>query len=217
MVETAVVVSAGVAEPEAWALVDSDAFDDAFVVAADAGADGALSFGLHVDLAIGDFDSISAAGLAELERVGTRIERHSRAKASTDLELALDAACAVAPRRILVVGSAGGRLDHLLSSLDLLASTRYSTVELDAVIGGAWVHVIHRSRALAGNPGELISLHALHGTARRVFTEGLAYPLAGANLEPGSSRGISNVFASADAKVSVEQGVLLAIKPAVEP
>jgi thiamine pyrophosphokinase len=216
VVETAVVVSAGVAEPEAWALVDSDALDGAFVVAADAGADGALSRGLRVDLAIGDFDSISAAGLAELERVGTRIERHARAKAATDLELALDAAIAVAPRRILVIGSAGGRLDHLLSSLDLLASARYASVELDAVFGGARVHVINSSRALIGSPGELVSLHALHGTARRVFTEGLVYPLAGANLEPGSSRGISNVFANAEARVSVEQGVLLAIRPAAE-
>jgi thiamine pyrophosphokinase len=216
VVETAVVVSAGVAEPEAWALVDSDGLDKAFVVAADRGADGALARGLHVDLAIGDFDSISTAALEELERAGTRIERHARAKASTDLELALDAACAVSPRRIIVVGSAVGRLDHLLSSLDLLASARYSAVELDAVLGGARVHVIHSSRALVGIPGELVSLHALHGTARRVFTEGLVYPLAGANLEPGSSRGISNVFAAPEARVSVGQGVLLAIRPGIE-
>ena len=216
MVETAVVVSAGIAEAEAWALVDLDAFDGAFVVAADAGADGALSRGLHIDLAIGDFDSITAAGLAELERVGTRIERHPRAKAATDLELALDAAIAVAPQRILVIGSDGGRLDHLLSSLDLLASARYSTVELDAVLGGARVHVIHSSRALVGSPGELVSLQALHGPARRVVTEGLVYPLSGATLEPGSSRGISNVFAKADARVSLEQGVLLAIRPGIE-
>lgn len=209
MVERVVVVAAGACGP----LPD---LDGAFVIAADGGADAALALGLHVDLGAGDFDSISAAGLAALEQAGTRIERHPAAKDATDLELALDAALAAEPRRILLVGTAGGRLDHLLSSLDLLASARFSTVEVDAVIGGAWVHVIHHSRALAGNPGELISLHALHGTARRVFTEGLAYPLAGANLEPGSSRGISNVFASADATVSLEQGVLLAIKPSVE-
>ena len=38
-------------------------------------------------------------------------------------------------------------------------------------------------------------------------------PLAGETLEPGSSRGISNVFAQAEARVSLEHGVLLAIRP----
>lgn len=213
VVETAVVVAGGVPEPpHAWPVVGAGAF----VVAADGGADTALALGLHVDLAIGDFDSVSAGGLAALERAGTRIERHSIAKDATDLELALDAALAAAPQRILVVGSDGGRLDHLLSSLDLLASARYSTVELDAVLGGARVHVIHGSRELTGGPGELLSLHALHGAARGVVTEGLLYPLAGETLEPGSSRGISNVFAGPEAHVSVEHGVLLAIRPGLQ-
>ena len=92
MVERVVVVAAGARGP----LPD---LDGAFVVAADGGADAALALGLHVDLAIGDFDSISAAGLAALERAGTRIERHPAAKDATDLELALDAALAAEPRR----------------------------------------------------------------------------------------------------------------------
>ena len=48
------------------------------------------------------------------------IERHPAAKDATDLELALDAAIALEPSRILVIGSAGGRLDHLLGSILLL-------------------------------------------------------------------------------------------------
>ena len=186
---------------------------ESFVVAADGGADAALALGLGVDLAIGDFDSISAAGLAALERAGTRIERHPAAKDATDLELALDAALAAEPRRILLVGAAGGRLDHLLSSLELLASSRYAHVELDAQLGAARVHVIRQARTLAGTPGELLSLHALHGAATAVTTEGLEYPLAGETLEPGSSRGVSNVFAASEARVTLESGVLLAVRP----
>ena len=212
MVEVAVVVAAG-ASPEAAlpALADG-----AFVVAADGGADAALALGLHVDLAIGDFDSISDDGLAALERTGTRIERRPREKDATDLELALDAALAARPRRILLLGSAGGRLDHLLSSLELLASSRYASAHLDAQLGGARVHVVRGSRRLEGDPGELVSLHALHGSAHGVVTEGLLYPLKGETLHPASSRGVSNVFAAADACISLTEGVLLAIRPGDE-
>lgn len=213
MVETAVVVAGGIAAPAA-ALSNVD--ESAFVVAADGGADTAIALGWRVDLAIGDFDSISAAGLAALERAGTRIERHAPAKDATDLELALDAALAAEPERILVVGSGEGRLDHLLSSLELLASSRYAGVELDALLGWARVHVIRGLRVLAGRTGELLSLHALHGPASGVVTEGLLHPLAGEILEPGSSRGISNVFARPEARVSLEHGILLAIRPGVE-
>ncbi|MBA2297789.1 MAG: thiamine diphosphokinase [Actinobacteria bacterium] len=194
-----------------------EAGNTSLVVAADGGADTALALGLHVDLAIGDFDSVSAGGLKALERAGTRLERHPSAKDATDLELALDAALDAAPDRVLVIGSDGGRLDHLLSSLELLASTRYAAVELDAVLGSARVHVIHGSRELGGTPGELLSLHALHGPARGVVTTGLRYPLADETLEPGSSRGVSNVFAEPEARVSLEHGVLLAIRPGPQP
>lgn len=211
MVETAIVIAASPPNQTAPILADG-----AFVVAADGGADTALALGLHVDLAIGDFDSLSAGGLAALERAGTRIEKHPAAKNATDLELALDAALAAAPRSILVVGSAGGRLDHVLSSLELLASSRYVGVELDAQLGDALVHVIRDSRAFQGTPGELLSLHAVHGAARGVLTEGLRYPLVGETLEPGSSRGVSNVFAEPEARVSLTDGVLLAIRPGVE-
>jgi thiamine pyrophosphokinase len=54
---------------------------------------------------------------------------------------------------------------------------------------------------------------AVNGPAIGVTTEGLAYPLRGETLEPGSSRGVSNVFESEAARISVDDGVLLAIRP----
>ena len=64
----------------------------AFVIAADGGVDRALALGLHVDLAVGDFDSVTPAGLAAVRAAGARVERHPPTKDATDLELALDAA-----------------------------------------------------------------------------------------------------------------------------
>ena len=143
--------------------------------------------------------------------------RHPAAKDATDLELACDEALAFGPRRLVVVGGEGGRLDHLLAGLLLLGSAKYAAVEVDAVVGAARAHVIRGRRELAGATGELISLLALHGAAEGVATEGLVYPLRGETLLPGSSRGVSNEFAGESAVVSVERGILLAVLPGSAP
>ena len=92
------------------------------------------------------------------------------------------------PRRILVVGGAGGRLDHLLGELSLLASDVYAGVELDAVLGRATVNVVRGQRSLVGRVGEVVSLLALHGQAVGVATEGLVYPLCGEMLAARHAR-----------------------------
>ena len=177
----------------------------ATVIAADSGAE----LGGPIDLLVGDLDSISAQTLAGIEHV----ERHPSEKDATDLELALRAALRLEPERILVVGGAGGRLDHLLGGLLGLASDFLADVQVDAQLGVAAVHVIRSQRTLVGEPGELISLFAVHGPADGVATEGLVYPLHAETLEPSSTRGVSNVFAEREATVALAKGVLLAVRP----
>jgi thiamine pyrophosphokinase len=185
----------------------------ALVIAADGGAERALAAGFTVDLAVGDLDSIAPETLAALEHAGARIERHPTAKDKTDLELALDAALEAGASRIVVVGGSAGRLDHLLGGLLLLASDTYAAAEIDALIGPASVHVLRRARTLAGTPGETISLLPVGGPARGVTTAGLRYPLRGETLAAGTSRGSSNVFASTEARISLAEGILLAVRP----
>jgi thiamine pyrophosphokinase len=181
--------------------------DGAMVIAADSGAE----LGVHVDLAVGDFDSISAHTLEAIDNV----EPYPPEKDATDLELALDAALRESPTRILVVGSAGGRLDHLVSSLLLFGAEKYAAVVIDALLGDAHVHVVRGTRELDGEVGELISLFALHDRAEGVTTSGLVYPLNDEALEPGSSRGTSNAFHEPHVRITVARGVVLAVRPGV--
>jgi thiamine pyrophosphokinase len=211
--ETVVVVAGGEAPPAGSARLVPPG---ARVVAADRGVDHARALGLDVDLVIGDFDSASPAGIADAEVRGARVERHPEAKDATDLELALDAALELEPVRILVLAGVGERLDHLLSAVLLLGSERYAGLQLDAVVGDARLHVVRGSRELAGERGELVSLLPVHGPAEGVTTAGLAYPLAGETLEAGTSRGVSNRFAAEAARVSVERGILVAVRPGPE-
>ena len=214
MSEEIVVVIAGGEAPDAEAVRAIPV--GAYVIAADRGLDHARALGIDVTVAVGDFDSASPEAVAAAETEGVRVERHPSEKDATDLELALDAAMELGPARILVLAEGGGRLDHLLSALMLLASPRYAQVEVDAYLGRARAHVIRNQRTLAGEPGELLSLFALHGPAEGVRTDGLVYPLAGERLEPGSSRGVSNVFATASATIAVDRGVLVAIRPGAD-
>ena len=208
--EVAVVVAGGnPPDPESALAVPLGAR----VIAADRGLDHAIALGLEVEIAVGDFDSASPRAVARAEASGTRIDRYPAEKDATDLELALDTAVSLGSKRILVLAGEGGRLDHLLATLLLLGSGRYQGVEIDAFIGRARAHVVRGERTIAGRAGELVSLLALHGPAEGVRTEGLAYPLAGETLEPGSSRGVSNVLATETARISVERGVLLAVCP----
>lgn len=209
-VETVVVVAGG---PRPHPGVVAALPPGAEVIAADRGAAHALALGLTVALAVGDFDSIDRDTLAALERSGARIESHPASKDATDLELALRAAAARSPRRVVVVGSGGGRLDHLLGGLELLGSDEFAAFELDALLGRACVHVVRGERRFEGRVRELVSLVPLRGDARGVVSEGLVYALHGELLAAGSSRGISNIFAEPDARVALEEGLLLVVRP----
>jgi thiamine pyrophosphokinase len=176
------------------------------VIAADGGVELARELGLQIDLAVGDLDS--APDDLEME-----VERHPADKDASDLELALREALRSEREQILVLGGTGGRIDHLLGGLLLLAAEQFSGVRVDAQLGPAAVHVLRGERLLTGEPGEVISLFAVHGPAVGVVTEGLRYPLRGELLEPGSTRGLSNVFVAREARIALEGGVLLAVKP----
>lgn len=205
---TVVVLAGGPGLPSAVSLPAS-----ATVIAADSGAELAHTLGLNIDLLVGDLDSISPETLDMLKQSDVQVERHPADKDATDLELALAAAISLEPERILVIGGGGGRLDHALGELLLLSDDTYAGVQVDAKLGAAAVHVIRGERTLFGEPGELVSLFAVQGQAAGVKTAGLVYPLRGETLDSGSSRGMSNVFAAVEARISLERGVLLALRP----
>ena len=146
------------------------------VIAADRGLEHALALGLEVTVAVGDFDSASPEAVDVAEASGTRIDRHPAEKDATDLELALDVAAAMSPERILVLAGSGGRLDHELATLLLLASQRYADIQVDAVIGEAHVHVIRSARSLEGAPGELVTLRRTARSSRRCHDRGARVP-----------------------------------------
>jgi thiamine pyrophosphokinase len=187
--------------------------DDALVVAADSGLHHAQALGRHVDVVVGDFDSVDPAALAAAERAGATVERHNPDKDATDLELALTAARDRGCTHLVVVGGIGGRLDHSLANALLLAAPALATVTVEARMGAGTAHVVRDSIELDGLPGDLVTLLPVGGPARGVTTEHLRFPLRGESLEPGSTRGVSNELVTSPAHVALDDGVLLVILP----
>ena len=183
------------------------------VIAADSGAEHAVSIGLRVDLAVGDFDSVAPETLRLLEASGTSIERHPAAKDATDLEIGLVAARRFDATDVIVLGGHGGRIDHFIANALLLASPDFADLRIVAMVGPARLTVIHHRAELNGSRGDLVSLLPVAGAVRGVHTDGLLYPLRGEDLTPGSTRGVSNEFAAPQARVSVNDGVLLVVQP----
>jgi thiamine pyrophosphokinase len=212
MTRAAIVLAGGdPVEPTLRALLP----EAAVVIAADSGLHQARPLGLRVDYVVGDLDSADPAAVEDARAAGAVVERHRVDKDATDLELAFDVARDRGVQRITVVGGAGGRLDHFLANVALLASPRFADLDLDARIGEAYVVVAQGGRPpheIVGAAGSLVTLLATGGDAAGITTTGLQYPLHGATLRPGTSRGVSNVLIGERGSVVLERGTLLVIQ-----
>jgi thiamine pyrophosphokinase len=190
--------------------------DHAGVVAADSGLRVADALGMHVDLLVGDRASADPALIYAAIATGTTVERHPAEKDATDLELAFDAALARGARRIVLVDGGGDRLDHLLGNVGLLGSPALAGVQVEAYVGTTRIAVARGGEPpidIVGPPGSLVTLLAVGSPARGIVTEGLRYPLRSEELEPGTTRGVSNELVGDSASVRLEGGTLLVVQP----
>ena len=184
--------------------------DAALVIAADGGARHAAPLGLRLHQVIGDFDSLSAGDIDELEAAGVTVTRFPMDKDATDTELALLAALDTGATEISLLCTWGGRSDHAIGTLALLAHPRCSTVEvviLDEqtrtrlLRGGATITVL-------GEIGRNISITPWGGDAT-VSATGVRWAVDSAVLVAGSTRGISNVATAAEAVITAHYGAVL--------
>lgn len=212
----AIVVAGGDAAPEdAARLADAD-----LVIAADSGAEWLDALGVRPDVLVGDMDSIDPGLLERLRNEGVTIERHPEDKDASDAELAVVRAVSDGAEDVVLVGAlGGGRLDHELANILLVADGRWRGHRLQIVRGATTARAAHGGEKLdlAGAVGDLVTLLSVNGDAWGVRTEGLRYPLAGESLGLGRSRGLSNQVEQPPASVSLERGTLVVIETRKEP
>ena len=189
------------------------------VVAVDGGADTADRLGLRPDLAVGDFDSIAPGGLERLRAAGIPVEVVSEAKDESDTELAIRAALSRGADALTIVGGLGGRPDHLIANVALLALDALGERSVELLDDRSRISLLRGPgrRELRGRVGDLVSLLPLGRGVDGVSTAGLAWPLADEALPVGPARGLSNVRVEPVASVALHSGLLVVVETVVAP
>lgn len=184
------------------------------VVAADAGAALAARLGLKPDILVGDFDSIEPELRARYDRqsVEVRVFQHDT-KQETDTELAVLAALEWQPRQIYIFGAMGGRLDHALANVMLLAHPALHATDARLIEENQELYIVRagRENIVSGNIGDRVTVIPVSGDAEGVRNAGFQYPLAGETLPMGYARGVSNVLTAREARIWLDKGELLVI------
>lgn len=182
----------------------------ALVIAADGGARHVAPLGLPLHQVVGDFDSLSAADADELEAAGVSVTRFPINKDATDTELALRAARDAGATDIALLCTWGGRSDHAIGTLSLLAHPQVAGVTIVILDEQTRTQLLRSgaSLTLRGAIGRNISITPWGGDATVSATR-VRWTLDSALLVAGSTRGISNVATAAEVVITVHDGAVL--------
>ncbi|MBC7250735.1 MAG: thiamine diphosphokinase [Anaerolineae bacterium] len=181
------------------------------IVAADGGAQHLLRRGLVPHVVIGDMDSLTSAQREHLRQLGCRFLSYPERKDETDAELALLYAVEQGAEEIIVLGALGGRLDHTLANVLLLALPELRGTHVRLVDGQQEMILIREQGTIQGEVGDTVSLLPISGNAEGITTRGLEYALDNGTLVFGRTRGVSNVLTAPTAHISVRKGALLCV------
>lgn len=182
-----------------------------YIICADGGTRHALALGLQPDLIVGDMDSAEPAQLEELRKANVTIESFSHDKDETDLELAINRALVLKPKKIVIAGALGGRLDQTLANITLLSDDRLSKFDIRLDDGVEEVLLCRDQVEVHGRGGDIVSLIPWQGAATGVLTEHLRWPLRRETLYPDKTRGVSNEMLDETASIAIEDGLLLVV------
>ena len=179
--------------------------DEVLVIAADGGYRLAAEVFGAPDLLVGDFDSIDALP------VGIPIVRHPAEKDDTDLALAAEEAIARGATELYIYSALGGRLDHTVANLQLLASLAARGIRATLFgADGMAVTALTAGQCAAFTPRRgTFSVFAFGGRAEGVTLSGVKYSLSDATLTPDRPLGVSNEFVGVAASVTVGKGTIL--------
>ncbi|MCI5826503.1 MAG: thiamine diphosphokinase [Arcanobacterium sp.] len=133
-------------------------------------------------------------------------------KAMTDSEAAIDVAVQLGFTEIELLGGLGGRLDHTIGNLTVLAKYVDSPVHVRIFDGFNSVEMVGPGTHTVWRRGfTYFGVLAYGGAASGVTMRGVKYEVTDFYLGDSSTRGVSNEILDEKATISVEQGRLLLI------
>ena len=207
--QRAVVFVNGVVENYGW--IEPFLKPNDILIAVDGGYRHMKALNLIPHLLIGDLDSVDEQDVKRLSALGVEIHKYPQEKDETDLEIVFLTARERGYSTLRVIGAFGGRMDHWLANLFALTHPAYAQMDICYEDDQETAFIIRSEGVVNGNPGDLLSLIPMGGAVTGVRTEGLKYPLRDETLYAHLSRGVSNEFLGGQARVTIEEGLLLCI------
>ena len=182
-------------------------------VGVDAGSLFLLQHQLPLDMAIGDFDSVSPADFQQIEQAAKELIQAPAEKDDTDLELALKTVFERYPQaQARVFGALGGRIDHLLSNLFLASEPNLAPFMGQMELAGADNRILfrpagqHRLSPIEG----MTYISFMPSDGSHLTIENAKYPLREENFFFKKCYS-SNEFLDGDIQIELDTGYVVII------
>jgi len=174
------------------------------LLCADAGWAAAVREGLTPDAVIGDFDTMPVEEVRAERLIRLPVE-----KDDTDLGVCIRYGRERGYHSFLLFGCLGGRLDHTLAALQLMADRAAQGDEVWALDGMNRVTVLAPGKYVLPKRGDLLlSLLAFSQEVRGVTLTGTRWELHDAVLNQRIPLGVSNAIIADEARLSFTDGLL---------
>ena len=188
--------------------VNENLFDHC--IAVDRGAEAALDIGIHINLFLGDMDSVNNDLIAIIEEHADETRKMTPEKDDTDTALALEEALSYKPESIYILGATGNRADHTFTTFMSMVSANESGVQVYAVDKNNKIYPASGDIYIdkKGQHGDYVSLAVISDEAE-ISISGMKYCLDGKCVRRGSSLCQSNEVVEERAYISVKNGVVM--------
>ena len=205
-------------------------------ICCDAGLDRAIELGVKPTILLGDFDSAEHFSVVADDSDDESDETETEAdgatepdgeneddveaelvvlpheKDVTDTEAAVDLAYERGATVITIIGGLGGRLDHTMANLGLLAKY-LGKADIFIIDGDNFVRMLAPGKHMIVSAGyEYLGLIPFGGPVTGLTIKNVHYPLENCDVDGTTSLTVSNEITEDPAEISFESGKLLVIQ-----
>ena len=215
MKDTIIVSGGNIHKDFALDFLKKNKTENTCLIAADRGVEFFMGTDLEPDVAVGDFDSLSAEGAKYMETLKhTEIRRLKPEKDDSDTQSAANYAIEQGAERIMILGATGNRIDHLMANFGLLMLGKIKQVQIVLVDAYNYMSLIESGMILKKEEqfGKYVSFFPIEGEVTGLTLKGFKYPLNSYTLKvEDSGLTVSNEISDPEAEVTFETGKLLMI------
>ena len=215
MKDTIIVSGGNIHKDFALDFLKKNKTENTCLIAADRGVEFFMGTDLEPDVAVGDFDSLSAEGAKYMETLKhTEIRRLKPEKDDSDTQSAANYAIEQGTERIMILVATGNRIDHLMANFGLLMLGKTKQVQIVLVDAYNYMSLIESGMILKKEEqfGKYVSFFPIEGEVTGLTLKGFKYPLNSYTLKvEDSGLTVSNEISDPEAEVTFETGKLLMI------